>query len=55
MVDNFLKTCPACGFSFKSIDPNTGKYKKSCPKCGFKISEPNIFPPHPRDFDKKII
>ena len=54
MVDNSLKVCPACGFSFKSVD-RTGKYQKSCPKCGFKITEPSIFPPNPRDFDKKII
>ena len=55
MVENLLKVCPACGFSFKSVDPYTRKYQKSCPKCGFKFSQPSIFPPNRQDFDKKII
>jgi len=55
MVDSLLKTCIACGFSFKSVDSKKGKRQKHCPKCGFKIIEPSIFPPNPRDFDKKIV
>ena len=55
MVENLLKICPACGFSFKSVDPRTGKSQKSCPQCGFKITEPSIFPPNSQDFDKRMI
>jgi len=55
MAKSLLKICIACGFSFKSVDPKTGKRQKSCPKCGFKIVEPSTFPPNPRDFDKKIV
>ena len=55
MVENLLKICPACGFSFKPVNPLTGKYRKTCPQCGFKLSEPSINPQKPRNFDKKIV
>jgi len=54
MVENFLKICPACGFSFNPVD-RKGKYRKTCPQCGYKITEPSIIPPDSQDFDRKII
>ncbi len=50
-----LKICPACGFSFKSIDIMTSKPRKNCPQCGFKIIKPSIFPSNTENFDKRFI
>ncbi|MHA1660639.1 MAG: hypothetical protein ACTSUT_16130, partial [Promethearchaeota archaeon] len=37
-----IKICPVCGFSFKIIDPTTGKKVKACPMCKHEFFEPNI-------------
>lgn len=53
--ENFITVCPACGFSFETFDPKTGKKIKKCPMCGFEIPDPDVIPKHQKDFNQKII
>lgn len=50
-----IKICPVCGFSFRSLDPATGKIIKLCPMCGFKFIGPNVVPEKPNNSNKKIL
>ena len=50
---DFLRTCPVCGFTFRSFKFRSGKKVKTCPMCGHKFIEPNVLPRKPKDFDGK--
>jgi rubrerythrin len=54
-MSEFLKICPACGYSFKSFDPRKQKKIKKCPMCGYKLMEPSIFPEDRKEFDDTLI
>jgi len=54
-ADNLIRVCPACGFSFRTFDPNTGKKLKNCPMCGYKLADPDVFPKNKKNFSKRII
>jgi hypothetical protein len=51
----YLKVCPACGFSFDPVDQRTGEKRKKCPMCGYEFSSPEIQPKKSNHFDKRII
>jgi len=52
--NNLIKTCPVCGYSFRTFDPSLKKVIKKCPMCGTKFTEPH-FPPDRRiDFEKRF-
>lgn len=53
--ENLIRVCPACGFSFRTFDPKTGRKIKKCPMCGFELPDPDVFPKQPKDFNHKII
>lgn len=50
--NNLIRTCPVCGFTFKSFDPKTRKKQKRCPMCGHNIIETEFLPKKPNEFDK---
>jgi len=41
--NDFILTCPVCGYSFRQIDPR-GLKKKVCPMCGYKFNHPDLNP-----------
>ncbi len=49
-----IKICPVCGFSFRIVDPTTGKKLKACPMCKHEFFEPNIFPRKSNNFDRRF-
>ncbi|MFX1444434.1 MAG: hypothetical protein ACFFHV_13545 [Promethearchaeota archaeon] len=53
-ADNFISVCPACGFSFRTFDPKTGRKLKNCPMCGYKLTDPDILPKNRNNFDNRI-
>jgi rubrerythrin len=53
--DDFVRICPACGFSFRAYESDSTKKIKKCPMCGYKIREPDIFPHNQKEFNDKII
>jgi len=53
-VDKSIITCPACGFSFRSFNVDTGKDRKKCPKCGYEFPS-SITDPFQPDFTKRKI
>ena len=53
--ENLIRVCPACGFSFKTFDPKTGRKIKKCPMCGFELPDPDVFPKSPKDFNRKMV
>lgn len=46
--NSLIRTCPVCGFSFRTFDPKTRKKVTKCPMCGHKFIEPDILP-HDKD------
>lgn len=52
--NDLIITCPACGYSFRFLDPTSKKAKKKCPMCGSYVKEPH-FPPDRQDNFKKRI
>lgn len=52
--NDLIITCPACGYSFRVLDPTSKKAKKKCPMCGSSVNEPH-FPPDRQDSFKKRI
>ncbi|MFX1493478.1 MAG: hypothetical protein ACFFBZ_04285 [Promethearchaeota archaeon] len=42
--NSLIRTCPVCGFSFRTIDSKTKRKVTVCPMCGHKFKEPDIFP-----------
>lgn len=52
--NDFLKTCPLCGYSFRAFDPTTKKVTKNCPMCGHKFIEPNFLPDGNQNFKKRF-
>ena len=55
VLNNFIKTCPRCGYSFRSIDPKTKKKIKVCSMCGYKFIEPDVFPKKPSENDFRFL
>ena len=55
LSDDFITTCPACGFSFRTFDPVKRKKVKKCPMCGYEIIDKNFLPEEPNGFKKRII
>ncbi|MFX1572878.1 MAG: hypothetical protein ACFFB0_09020 [Promethearchaeota archaeon] len=53
--NSFIRICPRCGFSFRSIDPKTNKKIKICPMCGYKFIDPDISPNKSSENDYKLI
>lgn len=53
--DNLIRVCPACGFSFRTFDPKTGKKIKKCPMCGYELTDPEVYPKNPKNFKKRLI
>ena len=55
-IDNrLIKTCPACGYSFKPVEPKSKKKVKACPMCGYKFIEPDIHSNDSNEFRKRIL
>ena len=52
--NNLIKTCPACGYSFRTFDPTSKRVIKKCPMCGCKFTEPNFPPDRQNDFEKRF-
>ena len=42
--NSLIRTCPVCGFSFRTFDPKTRKKVTLCPMCRHKFKEPDILP-----------
>lgn len=51
-VEPLIKTCPACGYTFKNYKKEKGKLK--CPMCGHIFYFPHT-KNKPDDFDRRII
>jgi uncharacterized Zn finger protein (UPF0148 family) len=47
-----IKTCPACGYTFKKYKEEEGKLK--CPMCGHEFKLPHT-QKKPGDFDRRIL
>ncbi len=52
---DFLKMCPACGYTFRTFEKRSQEKVEKCPMCGYKFIEPNVLPQKPNDFNKKYI
>ncbi|MFW9898079.1 MAG: zf-TFIIB domain-containing protein [Candidatus Thorarchaeota archaeon] len=52
---NLIRTCPACGYSFRPFDSQKKEKIKRCPMCGYKFIEPDILPEKLKDFNNKYI
>jgi len=50
--NSLIRTCPVCGFSFRTFDQTTRKKITMCPMCGHKFIEPD-FLPHDNDRSSK--
>lgn len=50
--NNFIRTCPVCGFTFRILDPKTKKKITVCPMCGYKFVDPDL-KPYDKDKVKK--
>jgi len=55
IINENVRICPVCGFSFKFINPKTHKKVKVCPMCGHKFIEPNVFPKKPSENDYRFL
>ncbi|MFX1497622.1 MAG: hypothetical protein ACFFBH_08860 [Promethearchaeota archaeon] len=42
--NNFIRTCPVCGYTFRIFDPKTKKKVTMCPMCGHKFLDPDLKP-----------
>ena len=52
LVNSLIRTCPVCGFSFRTFDQKTRRKISLCPMCGHKFIEPDILP-HDKDRSNK--
>ena len=52
--NSLIRTCPVCGFSFRTFDPKTRRKINICPMCGYKFIEPDILPHDNNKSNKKI-
>lgn len=51
---NLIRTCPVCGFTFRTYNPKTRKKVITCPMCGHKFIEPDLFLDKRDEFEKKF-
>ena len=52
--NSLIRTCPVCGFTFRTHDPRTRKKVKICPMCGHKFIELDLPPKEQDSFKKKF-
>lgn len=52
--NKMIRTCPVCGFTFRTFNPKTRKKVSTCPMCGHNFIEPDPLSDKRDEFKKEF-